>query len=405
MSETLEKAKRLISHAALVRQKYAEIERKTGANFNVFSILKLSTSENRTHSAFIAEMLNPKGSHGRGDLFLTLFLKRVREEAEMGDGKFEFPEFKTNGAVVIPEHPIGNISKDENSGGRIDLLMRDWNGNQMAIENKINAEDQPNQLIRYHEYLNSGDKKHPLLYLTLDGRKATDGSAGTLKPRVDYLPISYQDTILNWLSDCQKEVTNVPSIREGIAQYMNLIKQLTNRTMLKEEENELAKWIFNTNQFDTARSIAAAVHQVQLLYYESLKDGLEEIHETIQHVKVHGKLGEANSNIILTLTDSDFSLWIYFSNFNDLQVGIHSDGKKYSMPLVENLHETIGNYYGLNVQDWPVKGNGSNPWLWVARVSLSDLSPQLVPTKGSERIFDAVKYILTRIKGLSLKAV
>lgn len=43
--------------------KYKKVNELTGENFNVFKILKLESSEVRMHSAFIAELLNPKGSH------------------------------------------------------------------------------------------------------------------------------------------------------------------------------------------------------------------------------------------------------------------------------------------------------------------------------------------------------
>lgn len=39
---------------------------KNGDFFNIFSILKMETDEVKTHSAFLAELLNPKGSHGQG---------------------------------------------------------------------------------------------------------------------------------------------------------------------------------------------------------------------------------------------------------------------------------------------------------------------------------------------------
>ena len=52
-------------------------KRLTEQDFNVFEILKLSTSEVRTHSAFIAELLNPRGSHGQQDKFFKLFIDEI----------------------------------------------------------------------------------------------------------------------------------------------------------------------------------------------------------------------------------------------------------------------------------------------------------------------------------------
>lgn len=44
-----------------------EEKRKRGELFNIFNVLDLRTNEVRTHSAFIAELLNPDGNHGLGD--------------------------------------------------------------------------------------------------------------------------------------------------------------------------------------------------------------------------------------------------------------------------------------------------------------------------------------------------
>ena len=46
-----------------VKQRKEEA-RKRGESFNIFNVLGLSTNETRTHSALIAELLNPHGNHG-----------------------------------------------------------------------------------------------------------------------------------------------------------------------------------------------------------------------------------------------------------------------------------------------------------------------------------------------------
>ena len=59
-----------------------EIERKKasklrGECFNIFQILRMETDEEHTHSALLAEFLDPKGSHGCGNKFLHLFLQKL----------------------------------------------------------------------------------------------------------------------------------------------------------------------------------------------------------------------------------------------------------------------------------------------------------------------------------------
>lgn len=121
-----------------------EEKRKRGENFNIFQVLGLESSEVRLHSAFLAELLNPKGTHGLGDKFLKSFLSLVVNHYR--------PLFKldTTSAEVSVEYYIGQISDDYSEGGRIDILICDEYKNTIIIENKIYACDQYLQLSRYN---------------------------------------------------------------------------------------------------------------------------------------------------------------------------------------------------------------------------------------------------------------
>ena len=124
-----------------------EERQKRGEYFNIFSVLRLETKEVRLHSAFLAELLNPEGSHGLGKQFLELFLNMVVRK-----NKEESFDFETEKPKVYVEYYIGIISEDKKSGGRIDLLIEDGKGNAVIIENKINAGDQEYQLLRYDNF-------------------------------------------------------------------------------------------------------------------------------------------------------------------------------------------------------------------------------------------------------------
>lgn len=65
----------LITEVRFIREKADEISKIKGENFNLFNILDRQTDEVKTHSAIIAELLDPKGSHGMGTEFLSLFLQ------------------------------------------------------------------------------------------------------------------------------------------------------------------------------------------------------------------------------------------------------------------------------------------------------------------------------------------
>lgn len=221
------KTENLLQLVYKIQQKYSKTISKTGLSFNIFEIIGLTNEEVRVHSAFIANMLNPKGTHHQNSKFLELFIKR-----------FASKSFDIERTSVECEKYIGR--KTDDTGGRIDIFISD-NSNTIIIENKIYATDQHNQLIRYHNY----DKNALLLYLTLDGREPSKDSKGNLTSN-DYKCISYSEDILNWLEDCKASVDDIPIIREAIRQYIVLIRNLTNQSINKHMSHKIIETILGS---------------------------------------------------------------------------------------------------------------------------------------------------------------
>lgn len=202
-----------------------EERRQRGELFNVFRVCGVNHYETR-HSAILAELLNPSGSHGQTDAFLSIFLEDT--------GLKDFG-FNTSTAVVQTESSMAN--------GRIDILINDNRGKIIIIENKIYAADQNEQLKRYAKFArdNYGDGNFRILYLTLNGHYAS-GQSGD---GVEYITISYGDEILKWIRDCMVYCASKPIIRETLVQYANLIKELTNQSMDAKHVEELLKEMAN----------------------------------------------------------------------------------------------------------------------------------------------------------------
>ena len=201
---------------------------KNGDTFNVFSILGLQSYEVRTHSAFIGELLSPTGSHGCNDKLLAAFLKSVPALADF--------VFNTKNAEVTLEAIIGTTNKTMTEGGRIDLLIKSGN-KVIVIENKIYADDQPNQMKRYQNFCQQYDD-YRLLYLNLDGIEPSEDSTVDMVLDEDYHIISYSEDILCWLEQCKKICKDRKLAFSSIVQYSNLIKELTNQ-MNDNTEKEL----------------------------------------------------------------------------------------------------------------------------------------------------------------------
>ena len=231
--------------------KKSEVEKaeahKRGEHFNIFNVLDLTSDETRTHSAFIAELLDPNGSHGLGDQFLQSFVNTI--------DCLKSWHFDTQSAKVHKELSIGGKNEDCSEGGRIDIVVES-NGKAIIIENKIYAGDQEKQLVRYYNY---GTKNYSngirLLYLTLNGEDASEYSHEKLVINEDYYAIAYNHEISDWLQRCIEFSARQPLVRETLIQYQNLINQLTMNNMDKNSQEELLKLMSDPKNIDSICSI------------------------------------------------------------------------------------------------------------------------------------------------------
>lgn len=249
MALSLNNIHQLIESVKGIESRYKDDAVQSGADFNIFQIIGLTSDEVRVHSAFLATLLDPQGSHRQGDLFLRLFTKQLSQIVH---------NFDTESAVVECEKYIGRMT--ETTGGRIDIHISDEKGHKIIIENKIYAPDQTNQLIRYHNYAPDA----VLLYLTLDGKAPGKDSVGDLIEEQNYYQISYSNEILDWLTECYEAVKKIPTLAEGINHYINLIKILTNQSTNIMMTKEIAEAIASSSSnIQAAIEIQRALQDVK----------------------------------------------------------------------------------------------------------------------------------------------
>ena len=208
-------------------QALQEERNRKGENYNLFSILNIERYELK-HSALIANLLDPKGSHGCGDAFLRAFFEIALKERA-------YPFEDCTHLHSYTEYYTGPIAGD--TGGRIDILVKSSHYG-LIIENKIYAGDQDKQLTRYDNYGKEtfGADGYLLVYLTLYGYDASKESTATKSAEeVGYLRLSYAKDILLWLKECVRLADNKPLVRESLNQYIRTIKQLTYQDMNQED--------------------------------------------------------------------------------------------------------------------------------------------------------------------------
>lgn len=230
----------ILNQVRIVSQKIKEQRKEKferGESFNIFNDLGFMSDEVHLHSMFLANLLNPKGSHGQRGKFLEAFLKMLQKT---------FPaisvdslELDTVITSVEVEKYIGRQTDSE--GGRIDIYLTDGK-HSIIIENKIYAGDQHHQMLRYWNYgmLQKGDdteKSFVLIYLTLDGCSPSKESLGEDLKENDIVCLSYKSDIRGWLDRCVELASRTPLVRETINQYISTIDILTNNVM--EDNKEL----------------------------------------------------------------------------------------------------------------------------------------------------------------------
>ena len=224
----------ILNQVRIVSRKIKEQRKEKferGENYNIFNDLGFMSDEVHLHSMFLANLLNPKGSHGQRGKFLEAFLKMLHKSfpAISADNL----ELDTANASVEVEKYIGRQTDSE--GGRIDIYLTDGK-HSIIIENKIYAGDQHHQMLRYWNYGMSqkGDdteKSFVLIYLTLDGCSPSKESLGEDLKENDIVCLSYKSDIRGWLERCVELASRTPLVRETINQYISTIDILTNNVM------------------------------------------------------------------------------------------------------------------------------------------------------------------------------
>ena len=256
----------ILNRAVAIVKRNEEEVRKTAADFNVFKILKVESKEVQTHSNFICELLDPKGSHCLGQMPLELFVDELHKAINRKRKKKEAEPFISDlsKVKVKSEYYIGPKTKTE--GGYLDILLTDNSNRKVIIENKIYAEDQANQLVRYSNY----DKKAKLFYLTLDGKKPSEISAKGLEENEDFFCLSYRDNMIHWLEACVLEAEKFPRVKETIRQYISTLQSLTNQSKNQAMSAKIVNEVVSSG--DNLKAFFSLVNETEKVKMEIRKN-------------------------------------------------------------------------------------------------------------------------------------
>lgn len=244
--------------------------------FNVFTCLMDSSDEVNLHSRFISSLLDPQGNHGLGFAPIDIILKTLNSSFQYDQETIE----------VIPSFSNWSEYKE------IDILLIDRRTKYaIIIENKINACDSNHgdegQLERYYGRIIEEDKipqeNVDVYYLTIDGHEPSEESVST-SSRYKNLPdilrcITYGNEIMRWLQQCMQIACNKPFIRETVAQYINLIKEMINDTEI-EDRLEILKIISKND--DTLASAKLLFDNYKHIQWHTIFDLFQEFYSELE---------------------------------------------------------------------------------------------------------------------------
>ena len=310
-----------------LKEKDEKAAQATGKNFNVFSVIGVERKEVR-HSAFLKDLLDPKGTHSQSAVFLEHFLKLPPLLEKLPRLFYEnLREFQVTKEQYAP------YSDDEY--GKIDIFLEKRDAC-VIIENKIDRPLDSGQLNKYYTYAKRrGFRQIGLVYLTPNGKKPSEESLSGQEPleadRV--ICISYESHIVEWLDKCLKEVANIDRIRDLLLQYQMLVKEPTGKLIDKKLTMKMADLIKNSDLiYDLECSIPEAKKLIELellKFWKKLKEKeiaevcsiercSEEPKEIEEYTVIDFKVASCNRNQSF---DIGFMIEVYYPS--EVLYGLH----------------------------------------------------------------------------------
>lgn len=207
-------------------------------DYNIFKVLDIETKEVLI-CRFIADLLDPYGSHGLGSKPLELFFQSVLK-AEISNPKAV--------QVILEERT------DQNR--RVDIAIHVRN-EVFPIEVKIWANDQEEQLCHYYKYYFTNQKDKKIYYLTPTGWEPSDQSRGDLSDD-NIVLLSFSHEIKAWIN---KIISNPGQGTERTLMILKQFGEVIDTMCAKSKELHEIQMALNieNGNFELTPSLQAAV--------------------------------------------------------------------------------------------------------------------------------------------------
>lgn len=354
----------LLTQVGAQRSTRARMERhyreRLAPTFTPFQFL--DTGENGL-SRVIAWLLDPFGSHGQGDRFLSSFLASV---------SVDWPAPSVARAKVRNEAPFTRGSQTR----RLDVLVTSGRY-ALAIENKLTAIDQPGQVSDYLSHLAANYGQNALLiYLTQEDERvpSEESVERRLKSKAEregrLLCRSYSQ-LMDWLLAC-RAACQAPSVVTFIDGMLLHVRRTVLEIEDMDEANQLAEDICGSrSKLEAALEIYQARTLVELKLGHAFVRALEaKISErpgwSLDHEGIEA--GEPNGWLIIRFSpEARFAFGVGFdrARYHEFFYGLrHADPlknhrRKAPDELVAHVETVLGSEK--SSLTWPVwKTPGTN---------------------------------------------
>lgn len=305
--------------------------KSTHARFNVFTTLLKASDEVRLHTRFLAQLLNPTGTHDCGDLFLQLFFQMLQvhpplthdgEEQEVEPSQFQGEQWSIE-------------TETRKNKGQLDILLSASSA-AIVIENKIYHHEGHRQIARYGEYLQSlphEDSSKILLFLTLNGSEATTHEGHF------YLRLSYHTHILEWLELCLQQTYQIPQINQVLIQYKAVVQELTRTNLEASAMDEIKDFLLKNPKIISQlprlyEGIEELYRELVFAFLQSLKDELADKYYVTERAQMLPPKQENFPGLVLRpivgdfTTDASYEIWVERNQNDHLICGIESAWQK-----------------------------------------------------------------------------
>ena len=237
------------------------------SRFNLLSIIEKDRDEAHIHSKVLYNLLSQNWGKKDKETFLTLFLKEIGIEEEIIYNK----------TWEVTREKVFDLDTVK---GRLDFEIKSKDYIYI-IEMKIDAGDQPEQLMRYQKFAKEQHKKYKIFYLTLDGHNASKKSVGEEDSeeikKVEYTNISFKEEILNWLEKCLDLVKGKENKSTCINQYIASINKILGEKNTKIKDNILKSSEDIKNAITIYKKLNENLQKVLESFFEELNKKLEDI--------------------------------------------------------------------------------------------------------------------------------